>query len=171
MLCKHNLFILNDENVLRPPKGQRRYFNSNVNNGLIVHETDIYYFRFKEHFYWKSRLISVEQISFHDTKIKRLTFHANRYEPITSHENTLHYPLYIFIIRTLVNEDKQVAKNNILILWLATVIFLFRKAIAKCSCPSRYFSIYVKNNSNGYSSRKSQLNIKAQTTVLNRAMT
>jgi hypothetical protein len=46
-----------------------------------------------EHFYQQSRLTAVEQITFHDTKIKHFTFHANKYLPFTAHENTLSHPL------------------------------------------------------------------------------
>jgi hypothetical protein len=43
-------------------------------------------------FYQQSRLTAVEQITFHDTKIKHFTFHANKYWPFTAHENTLSHP-------------------------------------------------------------------------------
>ena len=52
----------------------------NKQSKITVHETDILYNSHStEHFYRQSRLTAVEQITFHDTKIKHFTFHANKY--------------------------------------------------------------------------------------------
>jgi hypothetical protein len=65
----------------------------NKQSKITVHETDILNSHFTEHFYRQSRLTAVEQITFHDTKIKHFTFHANNwYWPFTAHENTLSHP-------------------------------------------------------------------------------
>ena len=48
----------------------------NKQSKIAVHETDILNSHFTEHFYRQSRLTAVEQITFHDTKIKHFTFHA-----------------------------------------------------------------------------------------------
>jgi hypothetical protein len=65
----------------------------NKQSKITVHETDILNSHFTEHFYRQSCLTPVEQITFHDTKIKHFTFHANKYWPFTAHENTLSHPL------------------------------------------------------------------------------
>jgi hypothetical protein len=65
----------------------------NKQSKITVHETDILNSYFTEDFYQQSRLTAVEQITFHDTKIKHFTFHANKYWPFTAHENTLSHPL------------------------------------------------------------------------------
>jgi hypothetical protein len=65
----------------------------NKQSKITVHETDILYNSHStKQFYRQSRLTAVEQITFHDTKIKHLTFHANKYWPFTAHENTLSHP-------------------------------------------------------------------------------
>ena len=51
----------------------------NKQSKITVHETDILNSHFTEHFYRQSRLTAVEQITFHDTKIKHFRFHANKY--------------------------------------------------------------------------------------------
>jgi hypothetical protein len=51
----------------------------NKQSKITVHETDILNSHFTEHFYRQSRLTAVEQVTFHDTKIKHFTFHANKY--------------------------------------------------------------------------------------------
>ena len=45
----------------------------NKQSKIAVHETDILNSHFTEHFYRQSRLTAVEQITFHDTKIKHFT--------------------------------------------------------------------------------------------------
>jgi hypothetical protein len=42
----------------------------NKQSKITIHETDILNSHFTEHFYRQSRLTAVEQITFHDTKIK-----------------------------------------------------------------------------------------------------
>jgi hypothetical protein len=51
----------------------------NKQSKIAVHETDILNSHFTEHLYRQSRLTAVEQITFHDTKIKHFTFHVNKY--------------------------------------------------------------------------------------------
>ena len=51
----------------------------NKQSKITVHETDILNSHFTEHFYRQSRLTAVEQITFHDNKIKHFTFQANKY--------------------------------------------------------------------------------------------
>ena len=52
----------------------------NKQSKITVHETDILYNSHStDHFYRQSHLTAVEQITFHDTKIKHFTFHANKY--------------------------------------------------------------------------------------------
>jgi hypothetical protein len=51
----------------------------NKQSKITVHETDILNSHFTEHLYRQSLLTAVEQIKFHDTKIKHFTFHANKY--------------------------------------------------------------------------------------------
>ena len=45
----------------------------NKQSKITVYETDILNSHFTEHFYRQSRLTAVEQITFHDTKIKHFT--------------------------------------------------------------------------------------------------
>jgi hypothetical protein len=52
----------------------------NKQSKITVQETDILYNSHStEHFYRQSHFTAVEQITFHDTKIKHFTFHANKY--------------------------------------------------------------------------------------------
>jgi hypothetical protein len=46
----------------------------NKQSKITVHETDILNSHFTEHFYRQSRLTAVEQITFHNTKIKHFTW-------------------------------------------------------------------------------------------------
>jgi hypothetical protein len=78
----------------------------NKQSKITVHETDILNSHFTEHFYRQSRLTAVEQITFHDTKIKHFTRTNIDHSRLTK----IPFPTLIVVVCIMVNLQLQLLK-------------------------------------------------------------